>query len=443
MPLLVSRLGCIGAWEERVPIFPESDNIGKVTLMDSNDEAGMNQPRNSTDQVQNPWPAIGSEEVQWAGAPDASASRRQRLMARGPYQAAVVPPIASSQPFISSPVAALAEEATIDMVRFDRDLGEDAAPFAALLLRSESAASSEIENLTAGAKRIALAQLGDHSSTNASLIASNVTAMRAAIDLSDDISLDNILSMHRALLEATHPEIAGRLRTQAVWIGGNSPHSASFVPPRYETVKASMADLVEFIQRDDIPVLTQAAIAHAQFETIHPFPDGNGRTGRAIVSALLRNKGVTEKVTIPLSSGLLANTKSYFEALGAYQGGNPETITEMFAESTFSATDNGRALAASIRDAQIGIYAALPHNPSESLRWTVDLLMREPALTAEMLMELTGQSSSSAYRNIATLESLGALKPSSHIKGRKVWIAPAIIEALDEFALRAGKRVRG
>ncbi|UIK89026.2 Fic family protein [Arthrobacter polaris] len=267
--------------------------------------------------------------------------------------------------------------------------------------------------------------------------------MRAAIDLSEDISLENILSMHRVLLEATHPEIAGRLRTQAVWIGGNSPHAASFVPPRHEVVEAAMVDLIEFIQRDDIPVLTQVSIAHAQFETIHPFPDGNGRTGRAIVGALLRNKGVTEKVIIPLSSGLLANTKSYFEALGSYQSGNPETITEMFAESTFSATDNGRQLAASIRDAQSGIYEVLPHNPSESLRWTVDLLMREPALTAEMLIELTGQSSSSAYRNIATLESLGALKPSSHIKGRKVWIAPSIIEALDEFALRAGKRVRG
>ena len=403
----------------------------------------MNYQRKSTDQVRSPWPAVGSEEVQWAGALDAGASRRQRLMARGPYHAAVVPHIARSEPFISSPVAALAEEATIDMVRFDRDFGEDAAPFAALLLRSESAASSEIENLTAGAKKIALAQLGDHSSTNASLIASNVTAMRAAIDLSEDISLENILSMHRVLLEATHPEIAGRLRTQAVWIGGNSPHAASFVPPRHEAVEAAMVDLIEFIRRDDIPVLTQVSIAHAQFETIHPFPDGNGRTGRAIVGALLRNKGVTEKVIIPLSSGLLANTKSYFEALGSYQSGNPERITEMYAESTFSATDNGRQLAASIRDAQSGIYEVLPHNPSESLRWTVDLLMREPALTAEMLIELTGQSSSSAYRNIATLESLGALKPSSHIKGRKVWIAPSIIEALDEFALRAGKRVRG
>lgn len=108
---------------------------------------------------------------------------------------------------------------------------EDVAPFAPLQLCSESAAGSQIENLTAGAKRIALAQLGDHSSTNVSLIASNVAAMQAAIDYSDSISMDNISSMHRALLEATHPEIAGRPCTQAVWIGRKSPHSASFVIP--------------------------------------------------------------------------------------------------------------------------------------------------------------------------------------------------------------------
>ncbi|ASN37880.1 filamentation induced by cAMP protein fic [Arthrobacter sp. 7749] len=388
------------------------------------------------------WPSIHFEEVQWDAPADASASRRQRLRARGPYQAAIVPPIADASPVISTRVLALAEEATIDMVRFDRDLGESAAPFAALLLRSESVASSEIENLTAGAKKIALAQLGDRSSANASLIASNVSAMNAAITLSDDLSLPNILSMHRALLQSSHPQIAGELRKAPVWIGGNSPHTASFVPPRHEGIETALVDLVDFMRRDDLPILTQVAIAHAHFETIHPFADGNGRTGRALVGALLRNKGVTQKVTIPVSSGLLANTASYFEALGAYQQGDPEPIAEMFAESTFAATENGRLLAASINQIQFDIHAALPQKPSDSMRASIRCLVREPALSAESLIEMTGQSSSSAYRNITVLESIGVLKASSHIKGRRIWIAPAVIEALDEFALRAGKRTR-
>ena len=386
------------------------------------------------------WPAIGHEQIQWTAAPDVSQSRRQRLLARGPYQAAVVPKISAGEPAVRGNISALAEEAIIDMVRFDRDLGDEAAPFAALLLRSESAASSEIENLTAGAKKIALAQLGDRSSNNASLIASNVAAMRAAIDLSEDVSTENVLKMHHALLFSSEPHIAGVFRQAPVWIGGNSPHTARFVPPRYEAVPEAMEDLVAFMRRDDVPVLAQVAVSHAQFETIHPFPDGNGRTGRAIVSALLRSKGVTQKVTIPVSSGLLANTDAYFDALHAYQRGDVEPIVERFAESTFSATENGRQLAEDIRAARAGIDASLPGNPSESLRSTIDLIVREPAITADMLMELTGQSSSAAYRSINLLETIGALKPSSHIKGRKVWVAPAVIAALDEFALRAGRR---
>lgn len=96
-----------------------------------------------------PWPMVLFEELPWVSEPDSAQSRRKRLIARGPYQGAVVRSIAELSPAASGRVAALVEEATIDMVRFDRDLGADAAPFAALLLRSESAASSEIEKLTA------------------------------------------------------------------------------------------------------------------------------------------------------------------------------------------------------------------------------------------------------------------------------------------------------
>lgn len=212
--------------------------------------------------------------------------------ARGPYRAAVVPRIGDCHPWVSGRTSALVEEATIETVRFDRDLGDAAAPFAALLLRSESAASSQIENLTVGARRLALAHLGDRSSVHAALVASNISAMSAAIDLAENLCSENILAMHRALLENSEPQLAGRYRTEAVWSGGNSPHSAMVVPPHHDKVGPGIADLMRFVQRDDIPALTQTAIAHAQFETIHPFPEGNGRTGRALVGSLLRDKGV-------------------------------------------------------------------------------------------------------------------------------------------------------
>ena len=76
-----------------------------------------------------------------------------------------------------------------------------------------------------------------------------------------------------------------------------------------------MADLMLFLQRDDIPVLLQCALAHAQFETIHPFADGNGRTGRALIHAILRNKGLASHIVPPVSAGPLHETDQYFAAL--------------------------------------------------------------------------------------------------------------------------------
>ncbi len=387
------------------------------------------------------WPAIGYEEHPWETDSDRGASRRQRLLARGPYEAAVAPEIAGLDPAIDSRTQALAEAATVEMVRFDAELGRDTTPFAALLLRSESASSSQIENLTAGARKIALAQLGDTSSTNASLIASNVKALQAAIDLSEDLSVQNIAVMHRSLLSASDENIAGEYRDAQNWIRGNSPHTAEFVPPHPDRVMPAIDDLVAFMQRDDIPALTQAAIAHAQFETIHPFADGNGRTGRAIVSALLRAKGVTENVTVPVSSGLLTDTLLYFDALGAYREGDIQPIVERFAESAVRAVDNGRQLAADIEAVQASYRERLAGSPS-SVRKVLDLMPREPALTAEMVAEHTGASLATAYRAVERLEEAGVLSSAGKIRGTRVWVAPDIVEALDAFANRAGRRNR-
>jgi len=387
------------------------------------------------------WPGITYEEYPWETDPDRGAYRRQRLLARGPYEAAVVPEIAGLAPAIDSRTQALVEEAIMEMVRFDAELGRDAATFAPLLLRSESASSSQIENLTAGARKIALAQLGDISSANASLIASNVRALQAAIDLSEDLTVENIAVMHHALLHSSDQSIAGEYRDGQVWIRGNSPHTAEFVPPHQNRVLPAMDDLVSFMQRHDIPALTQAAIAHAQFETIHPFADGNGRTGRAIVSALLRAKGVTENVTVPVSSGLLTDTRLYFDALGSYREGNTQPIVERFAESAVRAVDNGRQLVADIESAKESYQERLAGGPS-SIRKVLELAPREPALTAEMVAEHAGTSLATAYRAVERLEAAGILASTGKIRGTSVWVAPDIIAALDAFADRSGRRTR-
>lgn len=98
--------------------------------------------------------------------------------------------------------------------------------------------------------------------------------MVAALTLSDHLDHDSIIAMQAALLGAHAPELTGRYRDEQVWIGGDAigPQAADFVPPHQDRVPAAMDDLLGFIARVDIPLLTQVAIAHAQFETIHPFP---------------------------------------------------------------------------------------------------------------------------------------------------------------------------
>src|SRR5690606_4508513 len=123
------------------------------------------------------------------------------------------------------------------------------------------------------AKQVALAEIGASRSGNARLIVSNVHAMRAAIELAEHISVSSIIEMHRALLEESAPHLVGGFRTEQVWVGGNSlsPHGALFVAPHDSRVEPLMRDLLGFTRRVDIPVLIHVAIAHAQFETIHPF----------------------------------------------------------------------------------------------------------------------------------------------------------------------------
>ena len=149
-----------------------------------------------------------------------------------------------------------------------------------------------------------------------------------------------ILQMHEARclvrLDRTSPD-DGETNRCGSEVAATSPHDAMFVPPRHETVPAAIEDLIGFIDRDDLPVLAQAALAHAQFETIHPFPDGNGRTGRALIHAELRNKRLTRNVTVPVSAGLLVDTDAYFEALTAYRLGDTAPIVEQLAAAAFAA----------------------------------------------------------------------------------------------------------
>ncbi|MBO0843336.1 MAG: Fic family protein [Nocardioides sp.] len=350
-----------------------------------------------------------------------------------------------------------AEDAIREITRFDAEVAvavdrraaeeggpgaTELAPLASVLLRTESASSSEIEGVTAGSRALALAAIGERSGPNGRLVTANVTAMKRAIELADSISLDSILAAHEALLAGHAYADPGRLRSVQVWIGSNamSPHTASFVPPHHTRVAECMADLMRFVARADMPVLVQAAIAHAQFETIHPFNDGNGRVGRTLVHAILRHADVTRRLTVPVSAGLLVDTAAYFQALTAYREGDVEPIVRQFVNASFRAVDNGRQLADELDATYRSWSERLKSRRGSAARRLLPHLLNQPAVNITYAQQVTGVAVSAAQRGVQQLEHASILTRSGSGQRNRVWLAHDVISALDRFADRAGRR---
>lgn len=390
--------------------------------------------------------AVGYETLTWAapveagyGLADLRAAQRQA----GKYGAAIPAVIATQDVTLPSGVLTDAEEASNEIARFDAELGDEIAPFSTVLLRSESSASSNIENVTASARAIAEAEaLGDTSRRNAAMIVSNTDAMKAAVSLADRLDEDAILAMHAALMRNSHPDSAGRWRTEQVWIGGGTfgPRGADYVAPHHTRVPTAITDLLAFTRRADIPTLPQIAIAHAQFETIHPFPDGNGRTGRALVQAMLRNKRLTRQITVPVSAGLLANTDAYFNALGAYREGSPAPIVERLSEASLLAVTNGRRLAADLRSIREEWNSRITARRDSAVHRVADLLIKHPVFNARLLQRELGITTGNARRYVDPLTDVGIIVEFTDRSRNRAWRAPEVLSAVDAFASRAGRR---
>jgi Fic family protein len=350
--------------------------------------------------------------------------------------------IADLQIPLTSDLAALTEEAASELARFDAEVGKLAAPFASILLLAESTSSSKIEHITSAAREIALAELGVQASEDAQLIGDNVRAMQAALAPSESIDGTAILEIHRALLEHSNPGIVGHWRKQQVWIGSSSlgPHTAQFVPPHQDRVPALIDDLVTFANRVDLPVLAQAAIAHAQFETIHPFSDGNGRTGRALIQSMLRGGHLTRNVAVPISAGLLCNTSRYFDALSAYRAGDVAPIIRSIAQTSFAAVHNGRLLVADLESVQAEWRGRIRARQDSSAHRLVDILLRQPAIGAAQAAARLGISTVNAQVAIDRLVDAGVLTQITEGRRNRIWLAKDVVRVLDEFGARAKRR---
>lgn len=308
-----------------------------------------------------------------------------------------------------------------------------------ILLRTESTSSSQIENLTVGASQLALAELEQNTSQNAKIVVGNVRAMEAALELADHLDHEAILTMQRVLVtnQQGSEDYAGVYRDSLVWVGSSSisPLGASHIAPQPQQVRPAMDDLVAFMRRVDLPPLLQAALAHAQFETIHPFADGNGRTGRALVHALLRAVGVVSKTTAPISAGLLKQTEQYFDALTAYRGGDAGPIVERFVEASMFAASSVTQLVDDLRAEVEAAGEKLSGLRKNASAWRVlPHLIAHPIINATFLQQRLDFNEVTAQRALAQLVEHGVVQQRSGLKRNRVYHHTGILAVLDTYA---------
>lgn len=303
---------------------------------------------------------------------------------------------------------------------------------ARFLLRAESVASSKIEGVEAGPRRlldaeVVLAQGGDAADRIAVEVLANVAAMEAAVELgslADAITLDDLLGIHRILMErSSTPAVGGVVRTVQNWIGGSSynPCSAAFVPPPPQTLDGLLDDLLAYVNGDDHPALVQAAIAHAQFETIHPFADGNGRTGRALIHVILRRRGLAPRFVPPISLVLATWASDYIAGLTAYRHigacDHPERSTgastwlRTFASAAHRSCNDAESYAGRIEALDARWRERLGRvRANSAVELLLDLLPGVPVITVDSAARLIGRSEMRTGEAVKRLEAAGILR---------------------------------
>lgn len=203
-----------------------------------------------------------------------------------------------------------------------------------------------------------------------------------------------------------------------------------------------MDDLIAYLNRDDIPVMVQAAIGHAQFESIHAFTDGNGRIGRALVPAVLRRRGVTRNAVVSLASGLLAEREAYFTALGEYRRGDPTPLIELFSRSARAAAISSRESIARIKAMPAEWAAELRPRAGSAAASLIPAFYDHPVMSAGEIEERAGASTQQTYRAIAQLVEAGFIQEITGRKRDRVWVAAELLAELDDLDRRIQAEMR-
>lgn len=263
-----------------------------------------------------------------------------------------------------------------------------------------------------------------------------------ALALDDDLSVEGIRAIHRELINRGGASFGGELRDAQVWVGGSaySPHGALFVPPHASHVPDYLDDLVVFSLRDDVSPIAKAAIVHAQFETVHPFIDGNGRTGRTLLHKMLRRDGVLEHATLPVSAGLLHGIDAYMAAIKSYQAGDVSAIVTQLADALELAVALGNLVARRL-DEVIGTWRTrMSERAGSAILRLPDVLVEQPVVDSAFIEARLGVTRRAATSVIEKACGYGMLRPIGNRMRGEFYQADELIDVLEEISDMAGIR---
>ncbi|MBB4071042.1 Fic family protein [Canibacter oris] len=412
--------------------------------------------RITVDGLRVPVEPVSWQELSWEPCTPEPRLDRDVASQAGSYRAAIPAKISDMRLQLSESDAAVVDYALRSLYIFDGYVALNLVSFRgmlepaeAIMLRAEAYFSSQLEQLKTTPKQLFWEELTPGIDSTAAAVVGNLRAMEIAQQLSHTISVENILSIHHALLHqqtAIEPEFVGQFRKQQVWIGpdNSSPLTADFIPPHHDLVASAMTDLLEFMRRDDLPLVAQCAIAHAQFETIHPFADGNGRVGRALMYLFLRHKGVVKRTTVALSGGLLLDKAEYFAALDSYRAGDAGPIIRVFARAVDSASCINNGLVHRLR----GTYAFMRHwltgvRRDATVWQLLPELIEQPVLNSVSLREKTGLSERAVLRALKTLTETGLLTEITGKSRNRIWMNRSLFDDFKYLERAMDRRIAG
>ena len=322
------------------------------------------------------------------------------------------------------------------------------------LNRSEGIASSDVEGVSTTLRSLSLLeslraerdpqrQQRDRQALGAVRLTAHAVGVGRRTDA--PVGVADLCEMHRRLFEGSDVGFEpGCVRSGDIWVGpaGATPPEALYVAPPATHVGPLCEDLMQYVSAHDLRhPLVKAAVAHLQFETIHPFPDGNGRVGRALIHCVLQ-RGRPSSVTVPLSAAIAEHKQAYFGSLRPYQtytGDRDSTIRDACGEAAVSFVADAACVACDYTEAVARVIAdmdtrwsGLGLRPHSAAAAALEAMSTMPAATIDYLCDATDRPANSVRRGLRRLVSAGAVTETrDEDTTRRVFELPELLQVVD------------